>query len=106
MRNLFRCFSFYFMFRKSFVLILSLSSQCARRGLQCVRPTESRRGVRKGRGRDAEGNANEEMTATLELAPRRVRSCGEDHVHDDEMEDNTEDTCMVEDQNLSTSIEV
>ena len=68
------------------------SSQCARRGLQCVRPTESRRGVRKGRGRDAEGNTNGEVTATLELAPRRMRSSREDANHDDDAMEDVEET--------------
>ncbi|KIJ49387.1 hypothetical protein M422DRAFT_44758 [Sphaerobolus stellatus SS14] len=61
-------------------------NQCARRGLECVRPTESRRGVRKGRGRDAEGAGNGEGAATLELAPRRMRST-DTNTQDGDMED-------------------
>lgn len=54
-----------------------VSSQCARRGLLCLRPTESKRGVRRGKCRETDGEEEDTQTpgasssqVTLELAPR------------------------------------
>jgi hypothetical protein len=56
-------------------------SQCARRGLRCERPTESRRGVRKSRKIPSDGAEEQDKAAAggavlMELVPRRQKGSG------------------------------
>ena len=63
----------YYILDTDNILLLSLSTYCARRNLECNRCKESRRGVRCGKesGKEREGDDNESM---LQLAPRPQRT--------------------------------
>jgi hypothetical protein len=86
-------------------MYLSFLSQCARRGLKCKRPTESRRGVRRGKGRAKEAENGEDgeespglgesHVAALALRPRpdndEAAPSDEDSVVNPDTEDRDEE---------------